>query len=247
MVQNQGSNSNKPCMDIVCLAWTKMARGKCFAGIDKNTGKWARIVPEYGELQEETFAYQAQTFLCQDYNILRVYHKGNKNSSPPHSEDYIWDSNNKCQLIGKITNTEAFLSKVSENNLLMNKDKFIHTILKEQNKSLILVGPVIITKGQLFKNMHNPNEIDLRFFFEIPSVNYVASKVPNGGIKCTSIYWTNYFKKMMHSRNSSVIFFDDNEFRDMIGNYKNLYISIGLTREFEGENWPMIIGIHPTK
>lgn len=243
--------------EIVCMSWTKMGGGKCFAGIDNHDGKWIRVVPEeseYGHYElQNNFAMSASgEFICKDFNILKINLNGKRNAISPHTEDYIWNSKKKNILVGEIRETKKFLHKNSENNIFYNKSEEIQEVLKEQDRSLALIGPVEITRGEVMLS-DDFEDIKIRFFFKIIENGYETKEgLYKKGIACTSVKYVAYFKKFLNSRDWHYWYFDDDKFRKLL-NYDELFLSIGLGREWskEGslkkENWPMIIGIYPIK
>ena len=48
---------------------------------------------------------------------------------------------------------------------------------------------------------------------------------------------------MLRQRNANSITLEETELKNLLG-YGQVFIIIGLTTLFRGENWPMIIGIH---
>lgn len=143
-------------MKLTILAVTRMQEKRiCIAGINED-GKWVRPVKAHPNHFEETDIFgKDKSIIYKNFNIVEIDFI-RKLENPPHSEDYIIDESKEPKLIGNLPTQkrEEFLISHTENDFFANHEgELIRKILKDSNRSLILVGQVdiryvVIEKGK---------------------------------------------------------------------------------------------------
>lgn len=190
----------------------------CVAGIDESHN-WMRPIrqPSLNLLKSDIF--QGDLCVIKNYNVVRFLSQCKLNNMP-HSEDFVVNWSQKPIVIDWLdesTREDLFL-RIDETDYVEGD---ITSYLLNNNRSLILIKPEEIcglSWSDSFK--YKPR---IRFKFNKISYNF----------SCTDIKWRAYGRE---SKNRQCAM-------DMLSN-NNIYFVIGLTREFKGTYWPMVVGVH---
>ena len=225
-------------MNVTILAVTKRYNSVCIAGVDEQR-KWIRPV-KVGELSLENIRVNGSNYV----SVGNKYEFAFSGHSPLQCQTENYAIETRQGIVHRATLTETqkrelFLS-LSENSLITSNPSLdITQILKDKNRSLVLLGPVSIQRVYIYKNgnMKAPN-----ITFNINSINV---KGPNNraDLPCTDLKFRAFAKELLRQRNANSITLEENELKNLL-RYNHVFIVIGLTTLFRGENWPMIIGVH---
>ena len=213
-------------MKITILACTYMKDDRrCIAGIDES-GKWIRPVKNY--FTHKDLFDENGTLIYAVFNVVEVPLLSNA-PQPPHSEDWIFDTEKNPILLRSIDSLElrkSFLDKNVENRILIGKEKEqLRDILKKLNRSLVLLGPVEIVS--ISKDRHP------RVSFKIPEVGYSSLR----SMPCTDMEMVEFCNKLSASEDPKNYFLD-----------RKVYLCVGLSRYYRsgvgGDYWEMVVGFH---
>jgi len=225
-------------MELAILAVTKRYGGVCIAGIDK-TLKWIRPTKEK-ELNLEDIHLSNGNYI----SIGKVYNFNFTKHSPVEcqTENYIINEDEKILNFKTLTESQRqkLFSRLSENSLVTSNPSLdIAQILKNRNRSLILLGPVNIESVSILMNPRINSKLDS---IQIKGQNNVIN------LPCTDLKFRAFAKNLLKKRNENSLTLNGSEFKDLI-KYDQIFLAIGLTLKHKTgggleDNWPMIIGVH---
>ncbi len=222
--------------EITILALTKMHGGVCTAGIDAG-GAWVRPVRP---LAENRAHYETVT----DYCLLPLdfFHGGmshlvnlgvtrfqfiSHTPQPPHTEDWTMDLTRKPQLIRKLTGEEQgrFLAEHVEPGLPL--------IAEDCRRSLALIKPDSFSFS--FGMNKSGNDVSVRASFAVGDVEI-------GDAGCTDLRMRALGRKLLEQAGGSRRSLNDEDFQQR--GKQTTYLSVGLSRAFQGKHWLILVGVH---
>ena len=224
-------------MELTVLAVTKREYGVCIAGVDKKLN-WVRPVKNrilvLDDIKLNDGVYLSNSCV---YN-LSAKKAGSKGYQ---SENYLIDEKEPIRYFKKLRDAERneIFSKLSENSLIMsNPNHDICKLLKEKNRSLILLGPVTIDSVELSQD----DNVHARFDFSIGQI-----KIKNQNLRslpCTDLKFLSFAKGLLEEQNTSYLRLNGDDLKDLL-KVEKFFIAVGLTAElYRGDYWPMVIGVH---
>ncbi|MFH1773493.1 MAG: hypothetical protein ABH874_00835 [Methanobacteriota archaeon] len=189
----------------------------CCGGIDTENRRWVRPIrlPTNNLLISDVHQRSIEIFKL--YNKVRFL-AGRRISTPPHTEDFEVDWSYTPSLIEYIggENRARMLREWCE-----NPQHSIKEYLVSRKRSLMLVRPDeirSITINTFEQKMH------ARIQFPINERFY--------NLPCTDLKWRAYCR--MRSRDEILREIQNSE----------TYFTIGLSRLFKDDYWPMLVGVH---
>lgn len=224
-------------MEFTVLAVTKREYGICIAGVDERLN-WVRPVKNkilvLDDIKLNGGVYLSNSCV---YN-LSAKKAGSKGYQ---SENYLIDEKEPIRYFKKLGDAERneIFSKLSENSLIMpNPNQGICKLLKEKNRSLILLGPVTIDSVELSQD----DNVHARFDFSIGQI-----KIKNQNLRslpCTDLKFLSFAKGLLEEQNTSYLRLNADDLKDLL-KVEKFFIAVGLTAElYMGDYWPMVIGVH---
>lgn len=224
-------------MKLTILAVTKMQERRiCLAGINEN-GKWIRPVKDYPNHFEEADIFDKERILIyKNFNIIETDFI-RKLEKTPHTEDYIINEDIKPKVLGSLPlqKREEFLISNTENGFFANHEgEPIRKMLKEANRSLILVGPVDI-KYTVIEENKTP-----RIRFNILNTYDCERSTP-----CTDLKFIAFCKEILKERNNKRVVLNSHELKRLL-KIKSVFLALGLGRWYEEKKdyYDLIIGFH---
>jgi hypothetical protein len=209
---------------LTLLAVTRMRSGLCAAGIDPQAGKWIRPVKEFGSLQSNDLLYPDRTPLSVfDQTQLTLL---SARPQPPHVEDWTCDFvRDRPQRQGALRGAAraAFLERYAEQEAA--------PVVTHHVRSLILLPVSDFTAAFTFDPA--TRKLDARLL--CPAVG-LAAPVP-----VTDLRWRALGRVRYADTNGRPLSWA--QLRADLG-AERAYLALGLSREFEGRIWPLVIGIH---
>jgi len=195
----------------------------CAAGVNESN-IWRRPVrlPAYNLSRDDIF--NNEICVIKPYNVVR-FKVIRSLQNIPQSEDFLVDwsfSPTIVSIINEQTRLQNF-KKIDESKNIDEIEDGISHFLIENNRSLLMVKP-----NKIFSCSYNPAEVKgfkTRLRFELNNIEY--------NLSCTDIRWRAYMKIEQNRNNLRQLF-----------KGKEVYLSIGLTREWQEKFWPMVIGVH---
>ncbi|MFH1337592.1 MAG: hypothetical protein ABIH55_01820 [Nanoarchaeota archaeon] len=221
-------------MTLVVLAATKMKGDRvCIAGIN-NAGQWVRPDKEMPKHMTMEDIFKNGKLCIGNFSVIKFKNKRFKGGTP-HSEDCIIDPSFPLTKISQYNESdqEQFLEKYAENELLTKRENIpIMDVLKQLNRSLILIGPVEIIYA-VFEEHESP-----RIKFKIPESNSNYRSIP-----CTDLKWYELGKEILKNNKTDKIILNTHKLNNILGARK-IYLVLGLAREMKEKHWDMVIGVH---
>jgi hypothetical protein len=226
-----------PIQETLVLAVTKMLGGVCIAGMTTEPDpvtrlRWVRPIREHGHvlLGDITTAKGAvlHPFDVVEFNLLRPH------PVSPHKEDWITDfvrHRPRAVRCLKDQRRAAFLRK--------HLDTAPHQVLTSQERSLCLVKPDWV-KG-VFRLDGYSGQLDARLSFGLDRKHYLGSRA-KGGLSVTDLRWRALGRSWL-PENGGWTDFDAGDLEARYG-IREIYVTIGLTRSYRGNFWPIVVGVH---
>lgn len=222
--------------EITTLALTKMHGGVCTAGID-DAGCWVRPVRPHTDSKPR---YEMVTDYCLlpldffhggmshlvNLGVTRFWFSAHTPQSP-HIEDWTMELTRKPQLIRKLTDEEQerFLAAHVEDGLpLFDGDC---------QRSLALIKPDSFSFS--FGMNRSGDDVSARASFTVGDVQV-------GDVGCTDLRMRALGRKLLEKSGGERSLLSDEDFRRH--DKQATYLSIGLSRPFQGKHWLLLVGVH---
>jgi len=227
-----------PPQEVLILAMSKMLSGVCTAGLtrepDPVTGlHWVRPVREFDTLQPGDLT-DANGHLMQCGDVVELNLLAPR-PDPPHVEDWLTDFvRHRPRLLRRLEGERRaqFLARYL--------DPAPEDVLVHQTRSLCLV---------------QPREVWVRFSLDRYSGKYEARMgfVLGGdadhpratgrrGVSVTDLQWQALGREWLGEEESSLTLDHDALYQRL--DAEALYLTVGLSRSWQGEYWPMVVGVH---
>lgn len=204
-----------------------MAAGFCVAGIREGSSQWVRPVKQSGQISKHDLV-DASGQPVAPLDLISIDLR-RRRPNPPHSEDWIADFTGGIVIEERPSEAErqSILQRLTE----ASPDK----VLKDKASSLVLIEPDEISFIS-FDPSHF-GRYDVRLGFTFRGAAYQGeSKAP--GFKCTDLKLRNWGRRFRSRR-----VLNDQELRAALG-VEKIFLVMGLARWFEGNYWPMVVGLH---
>lgn len=222
--------------EITTLALTKMHGGVCTAGIDADD-RWVRPVRPHTESKPR---YEIVT----DYCLLPLdfFHGGRSHlvnlgvtrfwfsahtPQPPHTEDWMMDLTRKPQLIRKLSDEEQerFLAAHVEDGLpLLDGDG---------RRSLALIKPDSFSFS--FAMNRSGEDVSVRATFKVGDIEV-------DDVGCTDLRMRALGRKILEKSGGEKCLLNDEDF--LRHGKRTTYLTVGLSRPFQGKHWLILVGAH---
>lgn len=210
---------------LVTLARTKMRGGLCVAGLDIESGTWVRPVKAFGNIQWNDVRYADGTPLAlfdqSAFGLVKA------RPQPPHNEDWV------CDFVRPRLTLEKRLTEAERADFLArHADADPAPLLSRQERSLLLLDatPYAETLGFSFTIDAPTNRLDARLHGLTPAL-----------LPITDLNWRAMGR--VHFAETSGRLLPWAELRAR-WQTQCLYLVLGLSREFDGKIWTLIVGIH---
>ena len=206
---------------VVVLAVTKMLSGMCTGGISLATKKWVRPVKEHSTLLLGDLTYRDRTvirpFDVVDFSLIKPRRQ------PPHTEDWVCDFvRSRPVRVDHMTDRLEFMQTHSEPD-----------------------SPGEILQAERSLALYEPADVEAHFHQDNYSGKYAARlKLPEmktRPLPVTDIKWRALGRKLLGTDEFLVLTVDD--IRKLLG-VERVFVALGLGRRFEGNYWPLIVGVH---
>ena len=222
-------------MEVTILAVTKREYGVCIAGVDEKLN-WVRPVKNrilvLNDIKLNENAYLSNSCVY-NFSVKKVGSKGYQ------TENYLIDEKQPVRYLKRLGDTERneIFSKLSENSLITS-NQGVYKLLKEKNRSLILLGPVTIDSVELSQD----DSVHVRLDFSIGQIKIKNQNLRN--LPCTDLKFLSFAKDLLDEQNTAYLRLNGQDLKDLL-KVEKFFIAIGLTGElYKGDYWPMVLGIH---
>lgn len=207
---------------VTLLAVTRMLSGVCIGGIDED-GNWVRPVKEFGTLLLGDITYPTR-------EVMRVFDEAGFPVLRPrpqgaHVEDCVSDfvrARPRCLRRLSADERAAFLARHAEPDA--------NAVLRDQQRSLCLVR--CRTLEALFTHDTYTGKLGARV-----SVDGERS------LPVTDLRWRALGRRILGEKGGERRFSAEALAREI--GAEEIYVAYGLSREYQGQIWRLVVGIHP--
>lgn len=226
-----------PPQEVLVLAMTKMRSGICTAGFSRErdpvTGlRWVRPVREFDTVQPGDMAdASGRPVQCCDVVELNLIEP---RPDPPHVEDWLTDFVHHRPLLRRRLEGEKRASLFSR-----YLDRAPEEVLVDQTRSLCLVQPEQVWVHFSLDAYSGKYEARMRFVLA-GDANHPRT-TSRRGVSVTDLKWRALGQSWLGGR--SYLALDHDALFERL-NAEALYLAVGLSRTYQGEYWPLVVGVH---
>jgi hypothetical protein len=232
-----GGNTVPP-QEVLILAMTQMRGGICTAGFtrepDPVTGlRWVRPVREFGTvLAGDMTDADGRLVQCSDVVELNLLAP---RPDPPHVEDWLTDFvRHRPRLLRRLEGEKRarFFAQYL--------DRAPEDVLIHHTRSLCLVQPEQVWAR--FSLDAYSGKYEARMGVVLPGDANHHRATSQRGVSVTDLKWHALGRTWLGERGGVLNVNHDALFERL--NVESLYLAVGLSREWQGEYWPLVVGVH---
>jgi hypothetical protein len=205
-----------------------MEAGFCVAGVAEGSSRWVRPVKRTGHIEGRDLldgsGRGVEPLDLVEYELLRA------KPERPHVEDWLANFLRRPVIRHRPSQgeREAILESLAETSL--------DVVVKGKTRSLVLIEPNGITSARFVPESPN-RRYQVRLSFSVRGAQYEGESA-GGGYPCTDLRLRNWGRQFKHGAA-----FNDVRLREALG-VQRIFLAVGLSREFQGNHWPMVVGFH---
>ncbi len=227
-----------PSQEVLIVAMTKMLSGICTAGFtrepDPVTGlRWVRPVRDFGTvLAGDMTDANGRLVQCGDVVELNLLAP---RPDPPHVEDWLTDFvRRRPQLLRRLEGEKRarFFAKYL--------DRAPEDVLLHQTRSLCLVQPEQV--WALFSLDAYSGKYEARMGFVLTGDANHPRATSQRGISVTDLKWRALGRAWLGEK-GGLLTLDHDALCERL-NADALYLAVGLSRNWKGEYWLLVHGVH---
>lgn len=225
-----------PDTEVLVLAMTRMLSGVCTAGMtrepDETTGlRWVRPVKDYGTLLLGDLT-DAQDRVIQLCDVVSL-HLQKPRPEPPHTEDWLTDFvRHRPRLLRRLEGDRR------TNFFRKYLDIAPHEVLLEKKRSLCLVRPDQVW-GRFTLDAYS-GKYEARLAFSLDDQAFLGSG-SKGGLPVTDLKWRALGRVWLPD--GGRLDFDNDSLCERLS-ADEIYLTVGLSRTYEGRIWCLILAVH---
>lgn len=227
-----------PCQEVFILAMTKMLSGICTAGFtrerDPVTGlRWVRPVRDFCTVQvgDMTDASGRLIHCCDVVELNLVEPR----PDPPHVEDWMVDFVHRRPRVLRRLEGERRAGFFPE-----YLDRAPEEVLAHHMRSLCLVAPEQVWARFRLDTYSGKYEARMSFVLS-GEVNHPRATSPRG-VPVTDLKWRGLGRAWL-GQGGGTLAMDHEALLERLG-AETLYLAVGLSRNWQGEYWPLVVGVH---
>lgn len=226
-----------PPQEVLVLAMTKMRSGICTAGFSRErdpvTGlSWVRPVREFDTVQPGDMAdADGRPVQCCDVVELNLIEP---RPDPPHVEDWLTDFVYHRPLLRRRLEGDKRASFFPE-----YLDRAPEEVLVDQTRSLCLVQPEQVWAHFSLDTYSGKYQARMRFVLAGDTNHPQATS--RRGVSVTDLKWRALGRTWLGER--SYLALDHDALFERL-NADALYLAVGLSRTYQDEYWPLVVGVH---
>lgn len=225
-----------PDTEVLILAMTRMLSGVCTAGMthepDQTTGlRWVRPVKDFGSLLlGDLTDARGHVIQLGDVVSLRLQ---KPRLDPPHTEDWLTDFvHHRPRLLRRLQGDRR------ANFFRKYLDTAPHEVLVEQKRSLCLTRPDQVW-GRFTLDPYS-GKYETRLAFSLGDQAFLGS-ASKGGLPVTDLKWRALGRAWL-SDNGRLDFDNDSLHEKLQAD--EIYLTVGLSRTYQGHIWLLVLAIH---
>ena len=228
-----------PVQDVLILALTKMKSGICTAGFTAEpapvTGlRWVRPTRDFGVVLPEDMVDATDRLIqCGDVASLNLLAP---RPEPPHVEDWVTDF---------IRQRPRWLRRLEGDKraefFTHHLDAAPEEVLVEHTRSLCLVQPEEVCASFVWDRDSGKYETRLRF--TLPGETQCARAMQPRGLSVTDLKWRALGRRWLAEGTQTALTLEHAALLERLG-AEALYLTLGLSRQWQGEHWPLVHAIH---
>lgn len=214
--------------EVALLAVARMLSGVCIAGRTPGTGAWVRPVKAFGTILTGDVRYAGgeamQPFDVVDVNLVRP------RPDPPHVEDWT------CDFVRPRPRRVRRLSTEEREALLESSaGEPAYADWLARRRSLCVVRAEAATAHFVLDGYSSHYEARLEW--------QGGPQAASGrGCPVTDLRWRALGRRLLPSGGGDLTL-TTQELRARLG-CKRFYLTLGLSRNFQGQFWPLVAGVH---
>lgn len=221
------------------MAMTLMRSGICTAGYVNEPHpasglRWVRPVKEFGSLllgdMSDRDGRVVQINDVIHLNLLQP------RPDPTHAEDWLTDF---------VRQRPVYLRRLSSEKraqfLSNHVDRRPADVLYEHSRSLCLVQPERVWAN--FFLDHYSGKYEARLGFTLAGLDHVQAGSPRG-LPVTDLKWRALGREWLAQAETGRLTLEHDELHGRLDT-DALYLTVGLSRSYKGEIWPLVVGVHP--
>lgn len=211
--------------EVGLLAVTKMLSGVCIGGVPPQGGPWIRPIKQFGAILPGDIRFADGSWMAPfdvvEFNLLKP------RPSPPHVEDWTCD-------------------------FVRPRPRLVRRLDLEARRRLLeaALDPAVLGAWQSRSNslaLLRPDSMIARFSLDAYSSRYEARvEWPgcprNVGCAVTDLRWRALGRRLLPESGGERTFSLE-QLRGTIG-CEAVYLAVGLSRSYEGQFWPIAVGVH---
>lgn len=226
-----------PEQELLILALTRMRSGICTAGMtlepDPVTGlRWVRPVRDFDTvLLGDMTTTAGQLLQCGDVAILNLL---TPRPQPPHVEDWVTDFVRVRPRLARRLQGDRRAQFFAE-----HLDHTPADVLCQHTRSLCLVQPQRVWAS--FTLDPESNTYEARMGFELAGDANHPRALASRGVAVTDLKWRALGRVWLGGASSLSL-----EHAALLERLtaSSLYLAVGLSRNWAGEHWPLVVGVH---
>jgi len=225
--------------EVLILALTKMKSGICTAGFTTEpapvTGlRWVRPTREFGVvLPEDMVDATGRLIQCGDVAALHLLAP---RPAPPHVEDWVTDF---------VHQRPRWLRRLEGDKraefFACHLDQAPEEVLVEAGRSLCLVWPE--QAWATFSWDRYSGKYETRLGFTLPGETQCGRAMQSRGLTVTDLKWRALGRRWLAEEPTTTLTLEHDALLERL-NADALYLTLGLSRQWQGEYWPLVHAIH---
>lgn len=227
-----------PPQEVLILAMTRMRSGICAAGFtrdpDPTTGlRWVRPVRDFGTvLPGDMTDADGRLVQCSDVIEIDLIAP---HPDPPHCEDWLADFVHfRPRLLRRLEGEKR--SRFFSRHL----DRVPEEVLVRHTRSLCLVQPRKVWAR--FSLDAYSGKYEARMGFVLPGDANHPRAINQRGVSVTDLKWRALGRVWLGDE-GAVLTLTHEALHERLS-AEALYLAVGLSRSWQGEYWPLVVGVH---
>jgi len=227
-----------PRQEVLILAMTKMLSGICTAGFTRERDpvtslRWVRPVRDFCTVQPGDMTdADGRLVQCCDVIELNIVEP---RPDPPHVEDWMVDF---------IHQRPRFLRRLEGERRAQffpkHLDQAPGDVLAHHTRSLCLVEPERVWVR--FSQDPYSGKYEARMGFVLDGEVNHPRATTHRGVSVTDLKWRALGRSWLGDRGGTLALDHEPLFRRL--GARALYLTVGLSRNWQGEHWPLVVGVH---